>query len=594
VASTGAQPRLSAATVAELRTAARHFTPAGASATRTWLRSCGAAAVEDPRVLIAYHDCLLFLLAYPQTAALQAQAERELMRVASAAHRLSEHGPNARWALEDSGVAWSETSPTLSSPIAQWLADRFPDQVELASIADGTPLREILQFCLPAVEEAVLSLEQPPGTLLDRLAGAQGGSKLRWLLDRLAVAPCSREIQEHLFGSMRTFIRIQLRDGPLSRTFARGLPREPFFHRVPLPRDVEPHALVLEPLPPKRRLTRQDRKDLVTAARALLTGMGRETETIRWCRSEAIESFDLDRGLSVVLYPMPPERRLPIDTHVGFMVFKNSLPIAYGGGWPFLGLCRIGIHVFAPYRGTESVFTMSQVLRVYHHRFRCDRFLAEATQFGEGEHEGLTSGAFWFYHRLGFRPVDPRFAKLADAEVARTVGSGRRSPIGLLRRLARSDLELVLPRSDPESGRCDPASLSLAVTDWIGSRFGGDRKRAEGESVRRVTSALGALGIERWPDGEQRSFRDWCLLLALIPGLARWPASDRSKAVAIMRAKGAPNEDKFFDLLRRHRRMCNALMDIASPIASQPDEDPVSVRGPGASVDRSGRGGHAG
>ena len=33
------------------------------------------------------------------------------------------------------------------------------------------------------------------------------------------------------------------------------------------------------------------------------------------------------------------------------------------------------------------------------------KFVVKPYQFGKGNPEGLKSGAFWFYYRLGFRPV---------------------------------------------------------------------------------------------------------------------------------------------------------------------------------------------
>jgi hypothetical protein len=563
------RPELTAGAVEELRIAARRFTREGAGAKSRLLRACGAAAIEDPRVLLSYHDCLQFLMAYPQTPGLRASAEQELARVAAEARRLAQRGERDRWALEDSGVAWSETSPALSYSIARWLVDRYPGQAEIASLADGgQPLRAILQLCLPALEEGTLSQDRPPGELLDVLAGDFPGSRLQWLLDQLARAPCSEEIREHLFESLRVFVRLRAMDGPLARTFARGLPRDPFYHRGGLRRAVHPQAVVAQPLPPARKLSASDGRNVIDTARALLAGLGRETETTRWCLARDVEYFDLDRGLSIALFPMPPGRRLPIDTHVGFMLFKNTIPIAYGGGWPFLGLCRIGIHIFQAHRGGESALAMCHVMRVYHHRFGAVRFLAETSQFGEGEPEGLTSGAFWFYHRLGFRPVDLQLRRLVEVELGRLqADESHRTPVKVLRRLARSNIELVLPGGGSPAARCDPADLSLAVTRWIGVRFGGNRSVAEREAVRSVSDALGVAGIERWPEPEQRSYRSLCALLAMVPGLDRWPAADRRKAIAIMRAKGSPKEDVYFDLMRSHRAFIASMVQVAATVS---------------------------
>jgi hypothetical protein len=261
---------------------------------------------------------------------------------------------------------------------------------------------------------------------------------------------------------------------------------------------------------------------------------------------------------------MAPGRRLPLDSHVGFMLFKNSIPVGYGGGWPFLATAKIGVNIFAPFRGGESAFLFCQVLRVYHQRFGVDHFIAEPSQFGGGNREGLESGAFWFYYRLGFRPVAARLAALAAEESARMQRTpGYRPPLPVLRRFTRSDIEL---RVRPESGvhpACDPADISLAVSAWIASRFHGDRTKAAAFAVRQVSRALDARNIARWPDTERAAFESLCLLFALIPGLARWPSRAKARLIALARAKGS-DEFRYFDLLRNHARLHAALAAIAA------------------------------
>jgi hypothetical protein len=105
--------------------------------------------------------------------------------------------------------------------------------------------------------------------------------------------------------------------------------------------------------------------------------------------------------VAIALYTMAPGRRLPLDSHVGFMLFKNSLPVAYGGAWPFLGTAKIGVNIFAPYRGGESAHLFCKVLRVYSQRFGIGHFIAEPSQFG-GATRRLSPRLV--YYRLGFRP----------------------------------------------------------------------------------------------------------------------------------------------------------------------------------------------
>jgi len=68
--------------------------------------------------------------------------------------------------------------------------------------------------------------------------------------------------------------------------------------------------------------------------------------------------------------------------------------------------------------------------------FRNPIFTIDPYQLGLGNDEAIESGAFWFYRKLGFRPMDPAIERLARAEEKR----GRRSSAATLRKLAASAL----------------------------------------------------------------------------------------------------------------------------------------------------------
>src|SRR6516164_2417170 len=52
-----------------LRAVASRFGPAEVLRHARALRRCAMKAIDQPDVLLAYHDCLLFMLAYPTSAA---------------------------------------------------------------------------------------------------------------------------------------------------------------------------------------------------------------------------------------------------------------------------------------------------------------------------------------------------------------------------------------------------------------------------------------------------------------------------------------------------------------------------------------------
>jgi len=553
--------------VAALRAQANRFGVEHAARKAALLRECAGCALTDPQLLFAYHDCLLFLLAHPESAALLASARRELARVAASARVMVEKGPaRARAALANSGVAWAPMTIAFGYDIACWLTTRHPRHAEIDSFADdGAALPALLRHALPPLESEMLADDAAaPEDFLATASAGYRGTRLQWLVAQIAALPCPDGLREHLFDALKAFITINPEAGALSRTFVRGLAGPTYFHRGDLLRRVDAQALIAAPLAPPSALSSAQRAHLLDAGRAMLASLGRETDAISAAEPAGIEHHVLGRGVTIALYTMAPDRRLPLDSHVGFMLFKNSIPVGYGGGWPFLGTARIGVNVFPPFRGGESAFLFCQVLRVYSQRFGTSHFVAEPSQFGGGNREGLESGAFWFYYRLGFRPVAPRLAALAAHEYARMQRvPGYRPPLPVLRRFTRSDIELRLDSDSPARPACDPAELSLAVSAWIATRFHGDRAQAAAFATRNVSQALGVRDTMRWPEAELAAFEALCLLFARIPGLARWPARDKARLIALARAKGG-NEYRYFKLLQKHARLRAALADIAA------------------------------
>jgi hypothetical protein len=561
------QGALDLATVAQLRACANRCGGDSAARKSEALRKCAAGAIDDADALLAYHDVLLFLLAYPESRALRAAAASELARVAQAARNIEAQGTaRARAKLANSGVAWAPMTIAFGYDIARWLATRHRGCGEIDSFDDtGQPLHEFLRHALPAPEFELLEADGIASkAFLATASEGHTGTRLDWLVAQTERLRCDERLREYLFDSLKAFVTLRPADGPLSRTFVRGLPARIHYHRKELRRTVDPRAILDAPLAPARRLTPRERWHLVDTGRAMLASLGRETDAIAACGPEGVEFHALGRGAALALYAMRPERRLPLDSHIGFMLFKNAVPAGYGGAWPFLGTAKVGVNIFEPFRGGESAYLFCQVLRVYRQRFGIDHFIAEPSQFGGGNREGLLSGAFWFYYRLGFRPVTPAIAALAASEFARIGREPRyRAPLTVLRRFTRSDIELRLAPANEAATACDPADLSLAVSAWIAACFDGDRTAAEAYAMRVVTRALGVRATVAWMPAERAALRSLCLLLARVPDLAQWPARDKAGLVAIIRAKGG-DEFRYFDLLRGHSRAQAALRALVA------------------------------
>jgi hypothetical protein len=164
---------------------------------------------------------------------------------------------------------------------------------------------------------------------------------------------------------------------------------------------------------------------------------------------------------------------------------------------------------------------------------------------------------------LGFRPVAAPLRQLATREFARLKRErGARSPLPLMRELTGSDLALDLAPL-PAEQRVDAGRLAFAVSHWIARAHAGDREAAQRDAVERVRAALGVRDDHDWPEGERASFHSLSLVVGLAGDLAKWSERDKAACVALMRAKGAPDDRPYFLQLQAHPRLPAALAQIA-------------------------------
>ncbi|MFN2316868.1 MAG: hypothetical protein ABR602_09310, partial [Gemmatimonadales bacterium] len=400
----------------------------------------------------------------------------------------------------------------------------------------------LLEPALDPMEREVLS-EQPlrwPAWQVRHL-GRGRAARLRHLLHLINRLPGEPAEQEASFASMRVFVRWEVApDAPTLTTgrFARG---EPWFHPGALRRRARPADAWREGPGRRLRLTKGDRRALVDLARGTLASLLSETEPFSHASEAEVELHDLGRGIQVALYPCAAPGKLALEAYVGYLLLKNHVPVAYGGGWVLGRQARFGINVLPPFRGGESAVLLTQLLRVYAHRFGLKCFVVEPFQIGKGNADGIRSGAFWFYWRLGFRPQQPSLLAVARGEARRLRTPGTRTAPVLLRRLSES----VMTWETPLTERWDPIDVDqvgAAVSRYILTEFDGDRTAAQARAAR-------TLGLRD---------RRLAVLLAAISPKKGWPAAQLRRLDTIMARKDRA-ELRQAVALRQHRGLMRAL-----------------------------------
>ena len=554
-----ARPPLTVDVVRALRLDLSRFGP-GTGRTRRAAQARGSGApFADAQALLDWHDLMLFVLAHPAARGDIAYGERELARTADAARAIGARGSaRDRRLLRETGIAWTTVRARFGLAFARWLVERHPGRATLDAIDDDpVALTEAIAPALPGAQSDIAA-----GGHLDGLDLAEAfsgrGDPLAWLVRSFDAIAAPEAVSEQVFESVGAWSRIALADSALSRTFLRGPSRRP--HLVSrLVRGFELAGVLGAPLPKPRAAGLLERQAALDASRGAIAVLGRETDALATTSARDTEIHELGRGLVIALHAPQPGRAGAFDAHVGFALHRNGVPVAYGGGWPFAGGCRIGVNVFPAFRGGESAWLFAQVLRAYRQRFRVGRFVVEPYQFGAGNREGLESGAFWFYWRLGFRPVVPRVLALAEGEAAKLAADRNyRAPIAMLRRFTASDVALELARASVPP---DAAELAEAASRWLVDHGAGDAARAARHALTIVERRLG-LRAPKEP-AVRSVWLAWAPVLAQVRSLGRWPAGDRGRLASVLRAK-ALDEFAFQARLVRFPRLCDALRAVAA------------------------------
>jgi hypothetical protein len=444
--------------------------------------------------LTVYCNLLMFLAAHPQDEQLLEVAEAELDRLADFLRRQPK---NVREKFLNSGLPFTRTNTTFSHDLLSWMMqqqdyDVIPDSFngELVELSDA------LQFTLPPLEKEVTTVGYTNREILPALK-VKKENLVPFLLSQFGRLNEQPFIKDYFFDAIRFYVYLEPKTKQFSKAFNRFSTKETYFHNDLL-KHFDHDALLNKKLPKPVPLSPAQLDQLDAVMKNTLALLQRETDPVSYIDKRSLRYYELERGISIAIFGMIPERQLPVESYVGYTLFKNGFPAAYGGGWVFGKRSLFGINVFEAFRGGESGYVLCQLLRTYRQAFGIDYFEVEPYQYGKGNPEGIKSGAFWFYYRFGFRPLDDTLNRLAQDE-AEHIGSkkGYRTCEATLKQFAECNIALNLGKEVPVT----LAALREKITALIAERYYGNRPLAEKELVQQL---LKKAGVKPKTDSAQR------------------------------------------------------------------------------------------
>jgi hypothetical protein len=525
--------------------------------------------ITDVPALIRFHEILLFLSAYPQSARVRQLAESQLRsfdkRIASL--REKEVELSAFDDPEVSGVAGTAVVDTFTYYIVRWLLHKHPSQVgfDWDWFDDSNRLAETWPRFMPLLDEDGFVEANVPYP--EWLRAAKGRAKeLPWLLQRFGELPKSeREIAE-LYESQNLFVN--WKPGYRATRTGMRLPvsgRDVFYHRKPLiqRREISLREELRKPAPAFERLSTKQGEAILDRAREASTLRYRELYGFTHGDPRRVLRARVGRGVDIFVMGLPTAKRLPLRAYHAALIFKNGVPVGYFEGLSLFERMESGFNLYYTFREGETAWLYARVLNIFHHLLGVSVFTLDPYQIGFENEEGIESGAFWFYRKFGFRSTNPALRKLTLQEEKKiTTREKYRTSANTLRELAESSMVFELEKANQgDWDRFSVRKLGIAVQRQMAKR-GRDAQNFLAAEVKELTRLL-RVEIDNWPPTSLSALSDFAAALSLAD-VHRWSETERSALARVIRAKAGADEGSYLRSMQKHLRFRATIIELGS------------------------------
>lgn len=542
------------------------FSPGDAGLKAEILSALRNETVRSRRLLEKYHEALCFMQAYPDNPAILANVDSELAafgdRVALLARPRGKGNP-----LDDTGIAMTTLHHIYSLEMARWLSDRFGPNVDVDWDAYDEQECDAFSGLLPLIalyleNDGIDDPNQATSEWIKNAVGQQ--NSLRWLIDNLDRMQVPVEVKRYIFDNAEVPLRWNLAKTNGSRTLAKTPTGDIYYQQSPLQKERIDLQKSIRKSPPSMRLLppAKAKETIAILIRALLP-RHRELWPATYSNPGEVYVMNPWRGLNIYLFGMLPESRMPLESNYAALLIRNGAPIGYGISVLFFAQCEIAINVFDTFRSGEAGAIFAYFVRVFYHHFGARELLVRDYQVGHENEEGIESGAYWFYYKMGLRSLNKEIDALARVEWEKIAADRtHRTDRPTLRRLAKSDL--YIPLGGTPGGKFTELrviDLSAAVTKAVASWFDGDRRKASRHFTRALSRAgLPQSGLTKF---QRMQYERFAPLLSLIDDLPHWSRKEKSDLLAIIKAKAAPTERDYIFRLQAHEKLKVALRRLA-------------------------------
>ncbi len=516
---------------------------------RDLLTSLKLKSIKSKNNLQVCNALLHFIIAYPDNKAIYTLANLLLKQL----QEIIEANDQLQYRLYNTGITATAVCASFNFELVSWLRKTRPGDIRFHSFsANDAQIQSILSVVMPKAESEILQ----DGNAEWKSWFKKLKNKEEDLLDQLIAVFCSSpirpEVKDELWNAIGVHVEINFKTHCcLPDTWLL-----PYYHQVNNRKENSAPANQWctgkktgpsSQNPVQIKLTEAEAEQIIDCGRMILVRHLREIDPISFTSAKWVTYYQLDRGFSIALMGMVPARRHPIDCYMGYLVFKNGLPVAYAGSWLLFNSGRIGLNIFPGYRGGESKYIFDQVLQLHARVYRLNRFTVDPYQIGKDNSDGIHSGAFWLYYHAGFRPLQKLQLALAGTEAIKIkTNKNYRSPQSVLKILANSRLELVFKKG---AVGFDATDLSRVYAAILINKYKGNRLVAEKGADKKLATLLQIKNYQA--EGINFILKNWASLLLANEKELRRNSSLRKLLKKLFNLKANGSEEAYVTALQQ-------------------------------------------
>jgi hypothetical protein len=513
-----------------------------------------------------FHDILCFLRAYPENNDILRQVESCLDEFSSRSD-LRRH----RNELASSGIAGSPIDYRFFHCMASWLARHWGKylHIDWPEVDDPEKLMEIIPLLVSLGESSLFDdFDYSPRDWLQRLKG-ENETDAEFLIKRINTLYRNSFEREALHDKLNLPFRLlpgpdtpsvtscKYLNQPVSYVHETRKAKRPNLRQV-----INNHPVSI------RKVSESEGEKLIDLARTAMMTHERDIDAFSYGSKKDVRLVDCGDGLQFICIGTLPERRYLLPGLYGFLNLKNGVPTGYFQVSVIGEMAEVSFNTFSSFRGSDAAIIYARALAMTHQLFGVKTFVLDNYQLGHSNKEGLLSGVWWFYYKLGFRPRNRETMQLISKELATMKRKpGHRSSLNTLTRLAEDYMYFEL---DPEKINEDlfPMSWNIApgISTYLAKRFGAEREKGIRICINEVIARLGLRKLPVLTRDERQAWIRWAPLIVQLKGIERWSQANRRKLVKIVKAKGGQRESDYIHLFSQHKPLQRAIIKFSEQV----------------------------